>query len=169
MIKCTVHYSVLSLSLFLTHSHTYESKGFWCFRMGTGTKEEESSTGWIWAAGFNHVMTRSCLEHVLKLISLILQIFAGCGKPRIPNQWIRRHGCILLFTTTKKVTYTKLRWMYVNVKFAFSQPGCLWKQNLSGACPYSCWSIRKIWNKIFILFQVLWCSASCSVAFRTLG
>jgi len=37
--------------------------------MGTGTKEDESSTGHVWAAGFHHVMARS------HFISLIFQIF----------------------------------------------------------------------------------------------
>ena len=34
-----------------------------------GTKEDESSTGCIWAAGFHHVMARSYLEHVLNLMN----------------------------------------------------------------------------------------------------
>ena len=29
--------------------------------VGTGTKEDESSTGHVWAAGFHHVMARSQL------------------------------------------------------------------------------------------------------------
>jgi len=38
-----------------------------------GTKEDESSTGCVWAVGFHHVMACSCLAHVLKLMnSLIL-------------------------------------------------------------------------------------------------
>jgi hypothetical protein len=32
-----------------------------------GAKEDESSTGHIWAAGFHHVMARSRLAGVLKL------------------------------------------------------------------------------------------------------
>jgi len=28
--------------------------------MGTGTKEDESITGRVWAAGFHHVTARSC-------------------------------------------------------------------------------------------------------------
>jgi hypothetical protein len=35
--------------------------------VSTGTKEDESSTGRIWAAGFHRVMARSRLVHVLKL------------------------------------------------------------------------------------------------------
>jgi hypothetical protein len=37
--------------------------------VGTGTKEDESSTGRIWAAGFHHVTARSQLAHVLKLMN----------------------------------------------------------------------------------------------------
>jgi len=36
--------------------------------MGTGTKEDESSTGRVWAAGFHHVTARSRLARVLKLM-----------------------------------------------------------------------------------------------------
>jgi len=32
--------------------------------VGTGTKEDESSTGRIWAAGFRHVMACYLLVHV---------------------------------------------------------------------------------------------------------
>jgi hypothetical protein len=35
--------------------------------MGMGTKEDESSTGHVWAAGFYHVTAHSRLAHVLKL------------------------------------------------------------------------------------------------------
>jgi hypothetical protein len=35
-----------------------------------GAKEDESSTGCIWVAGFYHVMARSCLVGVLKLNTL---------------------------------------------------------------------------------------------------
>jgi hypothetical protein len=46
--------------------------------VGTETKQDESTTGRIWAAGFHHVTARSRLARVLKLepfISLIFQIF----------------------------------------------------------------------------------------------
>jgi hypothetical protein len=39
--------------------------------MGTGTKEDESSTGCVWAAGFHHVMARSCLARILKLVDCL--------------------------------------------------------------------------------------------------
>jgi hypothetical protein len=55
--------------------------------MGMGTKEDESSTGCIWAAEFHHVMPRCSLAHILKLmnpfISLILQFWGSCGEPQI--------------------------------------------------------------------------------------
>jgi len=37
--------------------------------VGTGTKEDESSTGRVWAAGFLHATARSRLARVLKLIN----------------------------------------------------------------------------------------------------
>jgi hypothetical protein len=37
--------------------------------VGTGTKEDESSTGCVWAAGFHHVTARSGLVRVLKLMN----------------------------------------------------------------------------------------------------
>jgi hypothetical protein len=37
--------------------------------VGTGTKEDKSSTGRVWAAGFRHVTARSRLAHVLKLVN----------------------------------------------------------------------------------------------------
>jgi hypothetical protein len=49
--------------------------------MSTGTKEDESSIGRVWAAGFHHVTTRSGLADVLKLTNrlflLIFQLFFG--------------------------------------------------------------------------------------------
>jgi len=33
--------------------------------MGTGTKEDESSTGCVWAAGFHHVLACSHLAHIM--------------------------------------------------------------------------------------------------------
>ena len=55
--------------------------------MGMGTKKDESSTGHIWAAGFHHFMTRSCLACIFKLMNcLVLQFskfFSGCSKPQI--------------------------------------------------------------------------------------
>jgi len=44
--------------------------------VGTGTKEDESSTGRIWAAGFHHVMTRSCLARVFNLMNRLFLSFS---------------------------------------------------------------------------------------------
>jgi hypothetical protein len=38
--------------------------------VGTGEKEDESSTGRVWAAGFHHVSAPSRLARVLKLMNL---------------------------------------------------------------------------------------------------
>jgi hypothetical protein len=54
--------------------------------VGTGTKEDESSNGHIWAAGFHHVMAHSRLarfETYEPFMSLIFQIFSGRSKPQI--------------------------------------------------------------------------------------
>jgi hypothetical protein len=50
-------------------------------------KENESSTGRVWAAGFHHFTARSHLAGRLKLTNhlflLIFQFFLGCSEPRI--------------------------------------------------------------------------------------
>jgi len=55
--------------------------------VGTGTKEDESSIGRIWAAGFHHVMVRSRLVRILKLMNRLFLSFSkfylGRSKPRI--------------------------------------------------------------------------------------
>jgi hypothetical protein len=54
--------------------------------MCTGTKEDQSSTGHAWAAGFHHVTACSLLarlETYEPFISLIFQFFSGRGKPWI--------------------------------------------------------------------------------------
>jgi hypothetical protein len=54
--------------------------------MSMGAKEDESSTGRVWAAGFHHVMARSRLVRVLKLnepfIYLIFKFFGGAAVNR---------------------------------------------------------------------------------------
>jgi hypothetical protein len=47
-----------------------------CGSMGMGTKEDESSTGRIWAAGFHHVTAHSHLAHILKLVN---RLFLECS------------------------------------------------------------------------------------------
>jgi len=60
---------------------------------GTGTKEDESSTGRVWAAGFHHVTARSRLARVLELMKCLFlefsKFFSGRGKPWILNPPIR--------------------------------------------------------------------------------
>jgi hypothetical protein len=54
--------------------------------MGMGTKEDESSIGCVWTAGFHHVTAHSCLAHVLKLMNFFFFNFfkwGGGGKPWI--------------------------------------------------------------------------------------
>jgi hypothetical protein len=58
--------------------------------VSTGAKEEESSNGRVWAAGFYHVTARFRLAGVLKLMNGLCLYFSKClsgrGKPRILNQ-----------------------------------------------------------------------------------
>jgi len=37
--------------------------------VGRRKKEDESSTGLMWVAGFHHIMARSHLAHILKLMN----------------------------------------------------------------------------------------------------
>jgi hypothetical protein len=57
--------------------------------IGTGTKEDELSTGRVWAAGVHDFTARLRMARVLKLINhLFIQFsnyFSGRGKPRILN------------------------------------------------------------------------------------
>jgi hypothetical protein len=36
-----------------------------------GAKEDQSSTGCVWAAGFHHIMIRSCLAHIFELMNCL--------------------------------------------------------------------------------------------------
>jgi hypothetical protein len=55
-----------------------------------GAKEDESSTGCVWAVGFYHVMARSCLANAWKLMNCLFLkfFFSGCIKTQILNQQI---------------------------------------------------------------------------------
>jgi hypothetical protein len=64
--------------------------------VGTGTKEDESNTGRIWAAGFHRVTVRSHLVHILKFterlfleLSSFLEGGGSLCQPRILYQWIQ--------------------------------------------------------------------------------
>ena len=77
--------------------------------VGAGTKEDESSTGRDWAAGFRYVTARSHLTHFEThepFISLILYIFfraaanRGYGGPPVYGLWYT------YYTNTRSVTRT---------------------------------------------------------------
>jgi hypothetical protein len=61
---------------------------------GTETKEDESSTGRVWAAGFHHVTACSRLVRVFKLMNSFFFnfpfFFSSRSQPRILNPWVRR-------------------------------------------------------------------------------
>jgi hypothetical protein len=59
-------------------------------KVSMGAKEDESSTGRVWAAGFHHVTARSRLARGLKLANCLF-LFSGRSKLRILNQRIRGH------------------------------------------------------------------------------
>jgi hypothetical protein len=65
-------YSVLSLSLVRLKVRDSEVLA-WV----RGQKEDESSTGRIWAAGFHHVTARSRLARVLKLMNRLFLQFSN--------------------------------------------------------------------------------------------
>ena len=45
--------------------------------VGTGKKENESSTGRVWAAGFHHVTACSRLVHIFKLMKCLISFCFG--------------------------------------------------------------------------------------------
>jgi hypothetical protein len=62
--------------------------------MSTGTKEDESSTGRVWAAGYHNVTALSLLVGGLKSTKRLVffsNFCAGRDKPRILNRLIREH------------------------------------------------------------------------------
>jgi hypothetical protein len=65
--------------------------------VGTGTKEDESSTGRVWAACISPYdgpfSIGGPFETYEPFISLIFLFFSGRGKLRILNQWIWEHDC----------------------------------------------------------------------------
>jgi hypothetical protein len=48
--------------------------------VGTGIKEDKSSTGHVWAAGFHHVMAHSHLAHIFKLMNHLIFPILGDNK-----------------------------------------------------------------------------------------
>jgi hypothetical protein len=61
--------------------------------MSTGTKEDESSTGHVWAAGF-HLVARSRLAHILKLLNSLFLQFSNFffGPQWTADNWNRGYG-----------------------------------------------------------------------------
>jgi hypothetical protein len=55
--------------------------------MGTGAKEDESSTGYVWAYGFHHIMACSHSARVLKLMNCLFLNFNFFGG----SFWISGH------------------------------------------------------------------------------
>jgi hypothetical protein len=74
--------------------------------VGMGIKEDESSTGRFWAAGFHHVTARPRLAGFLIIMNSLFDFqtfFSGRDKPRVLNQWIRGHDCNDISSTICKV------------------------------------------------------------------
>ena len=62
-----------------SNSEKARSRMWWRVLRGsvsTGTKQDESSTGRVWAAGFRHVPARSGLAGVLKLMNRLFLRFS---------------------------------------------------------------------------------------------
>jgi hypothetical protein len=143
IIKWTVHY-IVHLQCTFSLSRMYESKGFWCFSVGTGTKEDES-TWRIWAARFHHVTSHSHLAHVSKhepFISLIFNFFSGHGKP-----WITE--------TADSESADTEAWLYTA---SSARSGVLIGQDVmpllfTDLTP-SCWIICDITSDIWLIWNV---------------
>jgi hypothetical protein len=101
IIKCTVHY-IVHLQCTFSICCMYESNWFWRFSVGMGIKEDESSTGHVWAAGFHHVMAHSHLGAFWNLWTVYLfnfPLFLGRGKLQILNEQIQGHNCTHILCT----------------------------------------------------------------------
>jgi hypothetical protein len=75
--------------------------------VSTGTKEDESSTGRVWAVGFHRVTARFPLarfETYEPFVSLNFHIFLGHGKRRIPNPRIRVSACTRIMLRKRVLT-----------------------------------------------------------------
>jgi hypothetical protein len=68
IIKCTAH-CIAHLQSTFSLSHIMKVRDSDVFSMGTWTKEDELSTGRVWAAGFHHVTACCCLARILKLMN----------------------------------------------------------------------------------------------------
>jgi hypothetical protein len=89
--------------------------------VGTGTKEEKSSIGRLWAAGFHHVRARSGLERVLKIMNCVfLQFSKFFVSGWIMNPPIRGSACKYIFRNTIKQ----------NTDQPITTPRVIWQLNL---------------------------------------
>jgi len=59
--------------------------------VGTGTKEDELSTGRVWAAGFHHVTALSRLARVLKPMNSLFLQYSNYFRPRLTGDNLN-HG-----------------------------------------------------------------------------
>jgi hypothetical protein len=50
--------------------------------LSTGVKEDDSSNGRVWAAGFHHDMARPSLARILKFINRLFPLFPNFFGPR---------------------------------------------------------------------------------------
>ena len=93
--------------------------------MCTGTKEDESSTGHIWAAGLHHVTARSRLARGLKTMNRFFnfpKIFSGHGKLGYGGPLV--HSFIHSFNHSLKHSqnvYSPLNWLLTVLSEALSQ------------------------------------------------
>jgi hypothetical protein len=99
--------------------------------VGTGTEEDELSTGRIWAAGSHHDTARSRLARVLKLMnSLFLQFsnfFLGRGKPRTTETVDTESvdtGARLYFKNLKILSMKRVQMYEVNYEKLYSVRTC---------------------------------------------
>jgi hypothetical protein len=76
------------------------SRGFCSVSGGTGTKQDESSTGRVWPAGFHQVAARSRLARVLKLMNRLFFYFPNFFRAAVNRgHWINGYGGTALYST----------------------------------------------------------------------
>jgi hypothetical protein len=81
-------------------------KGFWRFSVGTGTKEDKSSTGRVCAAEFRHVTARPRLARVLKILnSLCLWFYIFFRTAVNRGYWISEYGVTIVLKSLKLVFF----------------------------------------------------------------
>ena len=90
--------------------------------MGMGTKEDESSTGRVCAAGFHHFMVRSRLARVFKLTNCLFLLFSkfssGQGKPLI-TKYADVGVCLCMCVCIYGTVHSKLEKITVRLTYMF--------------------------------------------------